>query len=152
MLFTAIFETHGWFPHCFGDVIAFPLDVVLISSASFSVIEDGFDLTSLFIIVNVRWWLREVGSMSFCFGVRHQEGSVEHIGYLPDSWQFQSKGKGSHNLFDLEGAFSFRSHFLMIVSFEVLGVKPYLLFDREGFEVVFSLFCHSSSCDDRPVM
>ena len=70
--FTAFFKTHGRFPCCFGDIIAFPFDIVLISSALFSMIEDCFNFPLFFIIVDVQWWSEKVWAMNFYFSVRHQ--------------------------------------------------------------------------------
>jgi hypothetical protein len=80
--FTTIFETRGWFPHCFRNVIAFPFDVVLMSSASFSMIEDSLDFPSFFIIINVWWWSKEVGPVSLGFRIWHKECSMEHISLI----------------------------------------------------------------------
>jgi len=59
--FTAIFETHGQFPHYFRDIIAFPFDVVSISSALFVMIEDCFDFPSFFVIVYFGGGQRKLG-------------------------------------------------------------------------------------------
>jgi hypothetical protein len=63
--FTAVFETRGGFPRCFCDIIAFPFDIVLISSASFPMIEDRFDFIAFFVVVDVRWRSGEVGAVDF---------------------------------------------------------------------------------------
>ena len=70
--FSAIFETCGRFPRCFCDIIAFPFNEVLISSAPFPVVKDRFDFVAFFIVVDVWWRSREVGTVDFGFGVRHE--------------------------------------------------------------------------------
>ena len=67
--FSSIFETRGRFPRCFVDRVAFPFDVILISSASSAVIEDSLDFPSFFVIVDLGRWSDKVRAVSFCFGV-----------------------------------------------------------------------------------
>ena len=52
-LFSAFFETRGRFPRCFINWIAFPFDVILITTASSAVIKDSLDFPSFFIVVNL---------------------------------------------------------------------------------------------------
>jgi len=70
--FTASVETRVRFPHCFCDVIAFPLNKECVLVASPSMVDNGFDFPSLFVVVDVWWWSKEVRSVSFRFGVWHE--------------------------------------------------------------------------------
>lgn len=69
--FTTIFKTHGRFPRCFRDIIAFPFNIVLVSSALFSMIENSFDFPLFFIIVDIWRGSKVVVSVDFSFCVRH---------------------------------------------------------------------------------
>ena len=69
--FTASFKTRGRFPRCLCDVIAFPFDVVLVTTASSLMVEDRLDFPSFLIIVDVWGQSGEVGAVNLCFGVRH---------------------------------------------------------------------------------
>ena len=70
--FTASIKTCVGFPRCFCDVVAFPLDEELVFVSSSSMVDNGFNFPSFFVIIDVRWWLKEVGSMDFCFGVWYE--------------------------------------------------------------------------------
>jgi len=63
--FAASIKTRVGFPRCLCDVIAFPLDKECVFAASSSVVDDGFDFPSFFVVVDVWWWSKEVGSVSF---------------------------------------------------------------------------------------
>ena len=67
------------FPCCFFDWISFPLDVILISSSSSSVFEDGFDFINFFSLKQFRGWFWEIISVSFVFDVWAQQDGMEYV-------------------------------------------------------------------------
>jgi len=62
-----------------GDWVSPPFDIVLISSSSFPMVENGFDFVNLFSFNEFRWWFREVLSIDFILLVRLQQCSIEDV-------------------------------------------------------------------------
>jgi len=48
-----------------------------------SVVDNGLDLVLLLIFNQIRWWMREVGSMGSGLSVRQEKGGMEHVMNAP---------------------------------------------------------------------
>ena len=57
------------FPCRFFNWVSFPFDIILVSSSSSLMFEDGFDFINFFSLKQFRGWFWEVISMSFIFDV-----------------------------------------------------------------------------------
>ena len=76
-------ESLFWFPRCFGDRISFPFHVVLITSSSFSMIDDQIYFIDFFFVFKFCRRFREIRSVDIVLFVGSEEGGMEDIMDLP---------------------------------------------------------------------
>ena len=56
-----------------------PFDIILITTTSLSMVEDGLDFVYFFSFYQFRWWFQEILSIGFIFSVGFEEGRVEDV-------------------------------------------------------------------------